>query len=180
MRLSYAPRSGENKCISAGPISDLVDSVTSILSSLIVHLLVQKFEPSDANGLQSASFRKCMEFISQLSDIYWHAGFYHELFVLASTDKALREQDKASLFGLLSKGSTGRAMQQVARQTPTRVNRRETLHTPSTLMYEDVQVSRAATPAGEEASDLAIGTDAALFEEWLQECGYHYNSLPSA
>lgn len=61
-------------------------SVTAILPPLIVHLLMMRANDSSGKQRDADRFDECMSFLQQLSEIYWHASFYHEFFELAASN----------------------------------------------------------------------------------------------
>jgi hypothetical protein len=61
-------------------------SVTAILPPLIVHLLMMRASRDNLGKYPAAeNFDKCIVFLKQLSEIYWHASFYNKFFESAAS-----------------------------------------------------------------------------------------------
>lgn len=62
------------------------NSVTGILPPLIVHLLMMRASHDHPGDYPAAeNFDKCINFLKQLGEIYWHASFYNDFFELAAS-----------------------------------------------------------------------------------------------
>lgn len=71
-------------------------SVTAILPPLIVHLLMMRANDSSGKQHGAGRFDECMSFLQQLSEIYWHASFYHEFFELAASNSQAKSAKTAA------------------------------------------------------------------------------------
>ncbi|KAF2017920.1 hypothetical protein BU24DRAFT_490994 [Aaosphaeria arxii CBS 175.79] len=61
-------------------------SVTAIMPPLTVQVLLMRYSSNAAEVAEAKiRFSTCMEALHRLSYIYWHAGFYHDLFLLAAS-----------------------------------------------------------------------------------------------
>lgn len=170
--------------------------MTSILPSLIVHLLLRHFADDETRQTNHEGFNICMKFIHKLKDIYWHAGFYHELFEMALTQSGnnarLRENGNHPVLAFLQGSKSVNVSKQPERYAEAEYSSGSSEPTLQTEM--SVQESlRHPRGASSDVDGIATGVSEAeyppldgsnaesvIFEDWLKECGYYYNSLPSA
>lgn len=149
----------------------------------------------------SEDFNKCIDFLKQLGEIYWHASFYNEFFELAAspsqntTETPNGERDPLVTF--LNDRMPGR--QQLCKvlepQNQGRIRKRTLVDNDEIGQSNMLASNEANLPALSSPSIMAEMPDseridtgdvtwldpgAQLFEDWLVDLGSFHNIFPSA
>ncbi|KAJ5814848.1 hypothetical protein N7474_006625 [Penicillium riverlandense] len=173
--------------------------VTAILPPLIAHLLITRAS-RDHPG-KSEDFNKCIVFLKQLGEIYWHASFYNEFFELAaSSSQNITETLNGArdpLVTFLNDRMPGRQQfcKVLESQNQSRIRRRTLVDNAENAQSNMLASDEAGLPALSSPSIMAEMPDserldsgdvtlldpgAQLFEDWLVDLGSFHNIFPSA
>lgn len=163
-----------------------------------MHLLKRKLDPSEERYSGHRSLETSMQFISQLGDIYWHAEFYHELFELAlnqigntPVEKSGEFDTALSFIKIAKNGGVKDHFCHLSAAQSREASHDKVLQRVSAVTRDPVAEDWEAKSGSSDSEDIMASEveqnvldqqniETAIFEDWLRDCGYYYNSLPSA
>lgn len=161
-------------------------SVTGILPPLIVELLqLRSVQPVTT----SRQFDVCMMLLKQLSDTYWHASFYHQMFSQAAYPPNEKQTSVSNPVGgqrLVSLPRTNGSGQSRPRSVEPRFGPQLDSENGNCTFFDsfvtpDMERSQAQFSQAEaEMPSSESFKDTFRIEDWLNDFGYFYNDFPSA